>query len=81
VTRGLRVEYEGACYHVVSRGNRKESISLGDKGKKRFLRKLYTGPRFSEIADFLNREPGWLSDIETRLDERDFPEATDGGQW
>lgn len=38
--RKPRIEYEGAFYHVISRGNRGESVFLDDKDKVRFLNKL-----------------------------------------
>jgi len=40
MARRARIEYEGACYHVVTRGNRKEPIFLDNEDKKRFLSKL-----------------------------------------
>jgi REP element-mobilizing transposase RayT len=33
MARPLRVEYEGALYHVTSRGNAREDIFLDDKGR------------------------------------------------
>jgi REP element-mobilizing transposase RayT len=35
--RKPRVEYEGAIYHVMSRGNRKKPIFLDDQDCKKFL--------------------------------------------
>ena len=35
--RQLRVEYPGAIYHVVSRGNRQKDIYLGDVDRQDFL--------------------------------------------
>jgi len=37
MTRPLRLEYEGALYHITSRGNTRESIFLDDKDRTRFL--------------------------------------------
>jgi len=37
MTRPLRLEYEGALYHITSRGNTRESIFLDDKDRVRFL--------------------------------------------
>ncbi len=37
MTRPLRLEYEGALYHITSRGNTRESIFLDDKDQARFL--------------------------------------------
>jgi putative transposase len=35
--RPLRVEYPGALYHVVSRGNRREAIFIEDTDRELFL--------------------------------------------
>ncbi len=37
MARKVRVEYPGAVYHVMSRGNRREAIFLDDKDRYRFL--------------------------------------------
>ena len=37
MARLLRLEYEGALYHVTSRGNAREDIFLDDKDRARFL--------------------------------------------
>ena len=38
--RPLRIEYEGARYHVMSRGDRREDIVSDDKDRHQFLRAL-----------------------------------------
>ena len=38
--RKLRVEYEGAIYHVMNRGDRREPIFLDDKDRVSFLETL-----------------------------------------
>jgi putative transposase len=38
--RPLRIEYEGARYHVMSRGDRREAIFLDDADRNEFLRTL-----------------------------------------
>jgi REP element-mobilizing transposase RayT len=40
MARQLRVEYEGAIYHVVNRGDRREPIFLDDKDRLMFLEAL-----------------------------------------
>jgi len=40
MARPLRVEYEGAVYHVASRGNAREKIFLTDDDHRRFLNVL-----------------------------------------
>ena len=37
MARPLRIEYPGAYYHVMNRGNRREDIFLADKDRKVFL--------------------------------------------
>jgi len=36
----LRIEYPGACYHVMSRGDQREAIFTDDKDRAEFLRTL-----------------------------------------
>lgn len=40
MARKPRIEFEGALYHVITRGNRKEAIFLDRKDRQHFLRKL-----------------------------------------
>jgi putative transposase len=40
MSRPLRVEYEHAFYHVISRGHRRETIYRNDGDRKNFLNKL-----------------------------------------
>ncbi|MDP6635716.1 MAG: transposase [Phycisphaerae bacterium] len=40
MARPLRVEYEGAIYHVTVRGNDRRNIFLDDRGRRRFLDRL-----------------------------------------
>jgi hypothetical protein len=47
--RPLRIEYEGALYHVMSRGDRREAIFLEDADRDGFLRTL-EGYRGSELT-------------------------------
>ena len=37
MTRPLRIEFPGAVYHILSRGDRKERIFKDDKDRKTFL--------------------------------------------
>jgi REP element-mobilizing transposase RayT len=43
MARPLRIEYPGAFYHVISRGNARQKIFLSEDDKKRFLSFLETG--------------------------------------
>ena len=38
--RQVRIEYEGACYHVMCRGDRREAIFQDEQDRERFLRTL-----------------------------------------
>jgi putative transposase len=38
MARSLRVEYPGAYYHVMARGNRREDIFLDEDDRRFFLR-------------------------------------------
>jgi len=38
--RPLRIEYAGACYHLMSRGDRREEIFRDDSDRSRFLEVL-----------------------------------------
>jgi hypothetical protein len=38
--RKLRLEYEGAIYHLMNRGDRKEDIVVDDPDRQRFLETL-----------------------------------------
>lgn len=40
VTRPLRIQYDGALYHVLSRGDRREAIFLDDTDRREFLRSV-----------------------------------------
>ena len=37
MARQLRIEYDGALYHVMSRGNEQREIILGDEDRFSFL--------------------------------------------
>jgi len=40
MARQLRIQYEGAVYHIVSRGNRREPIFRDDEDRRRFVEAL-----------------------------------------
>jgi len=40
MARPLRIEYEGAVYHITSRGNASEKIFITDGGRVEFLKVL-----------------------------------------
>ena len=43
----LRVEFRGAIYHVMSRGDRREAIFLDDVDRRDLLKTLAEAPRFA----------------------------------
>ena len=43
MSRPLRIEYPGAFYHVISRGNARQKIFLSESDKEKFLSYLETG--------------------------------------
>ena len=50
MTRPLRIEYPGAYYHVVNRGNNQENIFKNDRDREKFLEYLEGATdRFSTI--------------------------------
>jgi REP element-mobilizing transposase RayT len=40
MARSLRIEYPGACYHVINRGNRRIQVFFSDSDYELFLEKL-----------------------------------------
>ena len=40
MARKLRIEYAGAIYHVMNRGDRREAIFADDQDRERFLETL-----------------------------------------
>ena len=40
MARGVRIEYPGAFYHVMARGNRRENIFRSDEDRRLFLNTL-----------------------------------------
>jgi len=40
MARKNRIEFEGAVYHVMDRGDRREAIFLDDRDRERFLETL-----------------------------------------
>jgi putative transposase len=40
MARHLRLEYEGAIYHIMARGNERSDIFRDDGDKKKFVEKL-----------------------------------------
>ena len=60
MARKLRVEYPGAIYHVMNRGDRREAIFKDDADRKRFLETL------AEACG--KTEPAWLIDSSSPIE-------------
>src|ERR671915_156205 len=50
MARPLRIEYPGAVYHVICRGNNRQNIFKDDRDRKRYLEKLVYYCELKEIA-------------------------------
>ena len=57
MSRSLRIQYEGACYHVISRGNHREVVFSENSDCELFLEK------FVEFFDIDSREQPLLPKI------------------
>ena len=57
MAREVRVEYEGAWYHVMARGNRREKIFVDDKDREIFLKTL--GLRIGSVWNGIKIRPVW----------------------
>ena len=77
MARPLRVEFDGALYHVTSRGNAREDIFDEDGDRKAFLEILGEDARIvqavhrygysqREVADFLHRMAADISPVDRR---------------
>ena len=47
MARKLRIEYPGAIYHVMNRGDRREAVFHDDRDRDLFLATLEEAPRFA----------------------------------
>ena len=47
MARKLRIEYPGAIYHVMNRGDRREAIFHDDRDRDLFLATLAESPHFA----------------------------------
>jgi DNA-binding HxlR family transcriptional regulator len=65
MSRPLHLEYEGAVYHVTSRGNEQPAIYRDDQDRERFLSILgsLSGKKGFEIADAFGVRPARVSNI------------------
>lgn len=49
MARPLRISYAGACYHIISRGNRREDVFFQDADYELFLKKLFYYSKIYEV--------------------------------
>ena len=64
MARPLRVEYSGAFYHVINRGNNQEKIFKNDRDEEKFLEILTKGRKNNkarEVAIHIARDLSRLS--------------------
>jgi len=61
MARPLRIEYPGAVYHVICRGNNRQAIFRDDQDRKRYLEKLSLYCQEKESGAY-----GVLPDVEPR---------------
>ena len=78
MARKLRVQYPGAIYHVMSRGNRRERIFVDDQDRRKFLETL------SEVCE----KTGWqvhayclMKNHFHAVVETPEPNLVDGMKW
>jgi len=78
MARKLRVQYPGAIYHVMSRGNRRERIFVDDQDRRKFLQAL------GEVCE----KTGWQVHAYCLMDnhfhavvETPQPNLVDGMKW
>ena len=57
MARPLRIEYEGAFYHVTSRGNSREVIYFHKKDKEKTGRGEVTSPSSSVVTPYSKKKP------------------------
>ena len=50
MARPLRIEYPGAVYHVVCRGNNRQNVFEDDRDRKRYLEKLAQYCELKEVS-------------------------------
>ena len=50
MARPLRIEYEGACYHIINRGNRREVVFKDGGDCELFLDKLVEFAELYEVV-------------------------------
>jgi hypothetical protein len=64
MARALRIQYPGAYYHVMNRGNRREDILIADQDRKIFLKRRikYLSPFYFHFI--------FLKQAEAQLEEK-----------
>ncbi len=49
MARPIRIEYPGALYHIITRGNNRQSIFRDDRDRRRYLEKLFLYSQDKEV--------------------------------
>jgi hypothetical protein len=63
MARKLRVEYPGAIYHVMNRGDRQEPIFIDEKDREMFLKTLGVGRLAGTPASVITIDDGGKKDF------------------
>lgn len=66
MARPLRIEYEGAIYHLLSRGDRREDILAGKRSKVSTDRNLKLRNPFTRPSVPQENRPGSLLTIDSK---------------
>src|SRR5438552_18601203 len=75
--RKLRIQYPGAIYHVMSRGDQRENIFKDDKDRKRFIHTLASvgsgNGYLRTVCDYVHPNPVRAGLIEPEATLESFP--------
>ncbi len=66
MARALRIEYEGAVHHIISRGNARHAIFVDDADRAQFLQALAYTIEWSSCT-----RPSTISVIVKRVEEKE----------
>ena len=76
MARPLRVEYEGALYHVTSRGSAQQDLYVDDEDRDAFLEVLAVGDQKRCVSFKEASCLGRRTSPETRPTDANFPNCT-----
>ena len=81
MARPLRIQYSGAMYHVMNRGDQREDIFRDDEDRQRFLG-TRTEACWGSYPDYLRKpeaRPRWLR-VDRLLGEKGIPKDSEAGR-